>query len=576
MKKLKNLSNSYFIPLLLALLIRIYRLHLNPVGISHDEIHDLVNAKSLALIGKSAPGTIAGIFGGGQICLGNCVFGELISFLLIPWMKIFPLDIFWSKIPFVIASLLIVYFAGKLIENLFRNKQIGLTTSLLVAINPWAIHFGRTAFENLFTFAFYLWALFLFTKESANLKDFCLGFFIAILGFLSYMGAKPLFPFLIVWGMAFNLYKNKKTNLKPTIVFILSAIIMTATYLKILPSTTAGTRLKEIRSTDPSQIVDEQRRVSLQIPFVRDLAINKYTIMARNALDKYLAAFSPLYLFGQGEAGYDVFMISSHPYLYLIDAFFIIAGTLFLAQRKKKELIFLFLLLAILPIGSVVSQSGTTYGLRSGLLFPVLLGLAGAGVYSLSQVKRQRLSLISTLIIYIISFSYFSIMYFYRTPFEKSAGWFFHERVLVDYLQRNEGREITVVVSDPIDVLYLYGFYTKKYNQKEFAEQLNQTIINNSLTMDNITFTNQCLQEIAEGKTIIIEAKLKCLEYPKDWLRINEPRDNGQRFIISNDRLCEEIALNSYPYPRKIQDFDVDSLTDQEFCRQWVTDLSRI
>ena len=112
---LRSPNYLWIIIILLALFLRLYGLNLNPVGLSHDdELHEIINAKSLALTGTHAPGRVAGIFTQNDQCPGNCVYGELGSYILIPWMWIFPLDIFWSKIPFVIVSLGIVFFTGKL------------------------------------------------------------------------------------------------------------------------------------------------------------------------------------------------------------------------------------------------------------------------------------------------------------------------------------------------------------------------------------------------------------------------------------------------------------------------------
>lgn len=566
---------GYLVALLIAFLIRFYNLGLNPVAISHDEIHDLVNAKSMAEVGKSAPGTIAGIFNPKKACLGNnCVFGELISYLLIPWMKVAPFDITWSKIPFLLASLTIVYYGGKFFENLFQKKEIGVITAILIAINPWAIHFGRTAFENLFTFAFYFVALYFFSKGKGKNYDLVLGILFAVFGFLSYMGAKPLFPFLFIWAAGRYWVKNKKMAL----VLIFLSLLLTISYLKILPKTTAGERLKEVKVASVADLVNEERRVSLEIPLVRDLVINKYLSIAKVMIYKFFGIFSPNYLFNQGETGYDAFIISEHPYLYLIEAVFLILGIIFFARENLKMLISLLVLILFVPVGSVISNSGVTYGLRSGLMFPLLLGLVAGGIYFL--IFKTKLSKLFTFVIlagYCLSFCYFFLMYFYRMPFEKSAGWFFHERVLIDYLKRSQQinfNPITVVVENPVDFLYLYAFYTGKYSQKEFIKKFNQKISSGDFKIDNLIVVGICPEEISKEQSIIIEASLGCFNYPQDWARINEPRDNGQKFVISNDFLCRDFTLPSFVYPRNLRQFKIEKLSRENFCKTWLTNPS--
>ena len=126
-----RINYLWILIILLALFLRIYGLDLNPVGLSHDdELHEILNAKSLALTGLHKPSTVAGIFTQNDQCPGNCVYGELGSYILIPWMRVFPLSLFWSKIPFVLASLGLVFFTGKLFENLSNNSDVQMLREL--------------------------------------------------------------------------------------------------------------------------------------------------------------------------------------------------------------------------------------------------------------------------------------------------------------------------------------------------------------------------------------------------------------------------------------------------------------
>lgn len=158
----------YLPVVIIALVFRLWGLGLNPVGLAHDEIHDIINAKSIAMTGEGAPGTVAGILTRDGYCNGNCVFGELGTLILIPWMAITPMTIFWVKMPFMTASILIVYWVGKLMENLTKKRQIGILAGLLVAVSPWAILFGRTAYENLFAFALFFGSLYFLDKKGSG------------------------------------------------------------------------------------------------------------------------------------------------------------------------------------------------------------------------------------------------------------------------------------------------------------------------------------------------------------------------------------------------------------------------
>jgi len=573
------LKYTYLLVIVLALILRTYNLNLNPVGITHDEIHDLINAKSLASTGQNTPGTVAGIFTKNGMCDGNCIFGELASFILIPWMKIVPLDIIWSKIPFLLAALGIVYFGGKLFENLSGKRSVGGIAGLLLAINPWAIHFGRTALENLLAFGFYLAGLYFFTKEKMSGKDYWLGLVVMILGSLSYMGAKPLFPFLIVLVLVYRFLFDKKKQLKQSLIILGVAIIFFGSYWKMLSVSMAGKRLIEVGGSGQliKSTVDEERRISLEIPILRDVVINKIWIRGRVYLDKYFKAYAPENIFFQSDLAYDAFNIPGVGYLYLMDFIFVILGLVYYARTNLKKTYWLLVLLAIMPIASVISDYGTTFALRSGLLYPLLVGLSAIGIeglYGQLGLKFKKIFLIGVVVIYGLFFGYFEIMYMYRTPMAKSGAWFQHERLLIKYLDlltQKTDNNVVVVLRDRVDVMYLYGFYTKKYNDKVFIEKFNKNLSEKRYEIDNIKFVEECPKNQDKNVVYLFQKEMDCVDEPNNLTRISELRDAGAKFFIPKDVVCGELELNKYLYPRELKSFDIEKMNQEEFCKLWIT-----
>lgn len=579
------LKRNYLLILviILAIVPRTYGLYLNPVGVTHDEIYDLINAKSIAMTGENVPGMVAGIFTRDTFCISTCVFGELISYLLVPWMLIAPLGLFWSKIPFVVASLGIVYFTYKLFVNLSGKKAVGILTALLLAINPWAIHFGRTTYENIFTFLFYIWGLYIFTKRQVSKIELGVGVIIIFLGFLSYMGAKPFLPFLITLGLGYSLLINKLKHLRFILILFILSFILFGSYLYILKNSYAGLRLQEIQSSTSlltfTENVDKQRQVALEIPLGRDIFINKYIEFARYLLDRYLGVFSANYLFNTSEASLDAFMISKQSFMYLLDFPFIVLGV----AAIGNPLVFLFLtiLVAITPISSVLNTIHNTYALRAGILFPILVGLSAWGIYWTHNSLKIRflkiLFVVCLIFLYLISFVYFAVMYWYRTPFEKSSGWFFHERLLSKYilLSQEKNKKIVVLSKSPSDYMYMYAFYSGEYNSGEGVKKINTMLENRAYEFKNITVTSDCLilpNEINTNTIYVIERGLECEDiYPKA-LQISDPKDGGHNYKIFNDLVCPDISLNKYPYPRSISQFDVEDMSRDQFCKIWISD----
>lgn len=566
--------------IILALLIRLLGLSLNPVGITNDEVHDLINAKSLAIIGHNTPGTVAGIFTKNGICDGNCIFGELASFILIPWMKFAPLGIIWSKIPFLIAAIGIVYFGAKLFENLTDKKSVGLVTGLLLAINPWAIHFGRTALENLFTFCFYLAGLYLFTKKKVSYGGLFLGLILFVLGFLSYLGAKPIFPFLIILVVAYRWFFDPQKNKKQLISILILGITVFIAYCLILPKTMAGARLNETNDSTQLQLVtntvNEERRISLEIPIFRNYLINKVSVKLKLYTEKYLEAFSFNNIFLRGDLiANDIFIIPNSGYLYLIDFPFALLGLLYFFKKNKNKTFWLLLLLATTPVASVVSDVGTTFALRSGLLYPIITGLVAIGITNVYlEIKTKKIFLISIIGLYIFSFGYFWVMYNYRLPMKNSAAWFFDERVLVKYLNllEKEGNQqkILIVSRDPVDILYLYGFYTNKYSDSNFISKMNKAIFSGKYIVDNIETTRECPKNIDKNILYFFDKNMDCVNEPNNLPRIVDPRDSGAKFFIPENKLCKDFELKKYIYPRKLKEFNISKMDREQFCKTWI------
>jgi len=565
--------------LLMALGLRLWKLDLNPVGLVHDEIHQLVNAKSLALTGKGAAGTGAGIFQNEPYCDGNCVFGELPSYLLVPF-AFFKTSFPSLKIPLIFVSVLMIFWFIKLFENLTKNKWMGIMVGLMIAINPWAINFGRAAYENIFSFMFYAWSLYLFTIKTFKLKN---QFWAIILGFaasLSYFGAKPIFVPLMLLGLGYGFWLEKK-NIKKYLMLGIFALGLMGGYGIILKDSFAGLRMNETKMINNEIIgeVDNQRRISLEIPNFRDVFVNKYTVLGKLLLRRYFAGLAPNYLFNEGEIGYDHFMISNHPFMYLIDLPMIILGLYALVSISVAAVVLIISIILVLPITPMMSNYATTYALRNGLLYPLLSAIAGIGIYYLVKTIKNKniksLTKIIIVVIYFISFVNFEVMYWYRTPFEKSAGWVFFERQAIRYIsllkEKNKQEKIEVITGDPVDMIYEYGIFSGKINNREFIKEMNQKIKTRKYEIDGIKFSKICPEKVEKEKIYLLSANLDCIKEPNNLIRISEPRDSGSRWLIPNEKLCQDIKLPQYPYPRKIKEFKIDNMEREIFCKTWLS-----
>ncbi len=541
--------------LFLALLLRLSGLGLNPVGLSHDdELHNLINAKSLAITGENVPGVVAGILTQNGHCLtGDCVYGELETYAFIPWMKFLPLDIVLSKIPFVLASVGLVWAIGKLFENLSKNKTIGLISGLLVAINPWAIYYGRTAYSYTFAFFFYILAAYFFTRPKSYKSNLILGGLSALIASGFYFGAKPILPLVILWGVIFNLYQFKFRHLKFTLLYLLIITIVIGGYFLILFNSPGGKRFLEIGLSAGPPILDR--------------------------INAYLGFFSPPSLFMTGQRPTDNYFVSGHGYYYLLELPFLILGIITIARQKLARLLFALIAITIAP-AALKTSGASIYSLRSGLTYPLISGIIAWGLYfTAKKTSHLKVFLVFIGSLYIVSLTYFLFLYWHKLPKEQATRWFFHERVLTNYITRVKkvsDQKIIILTARPDGIFNSYVFFGGFYNNYQAIQEVNRSYLDGTFEYRGVRFSSDChlltKQDLSASVIFIDQVnQINCGLDQRNSPKIANPKDAGGMFNILNESLCLAYPKKRFPLPKNIYDFNLNTLNDEKFCDLWIT-----
>jgi hypothetical protein len=555
--------------ILIAIFLRLIDLGSVPPGIANDELNISINAQSLLKTGTNIPGVVTGIVGK---TLGDLSFGihsELSSFLIVPFIALFGFNLISVKIPFVLASMGIVI-VGYFITKKLLNEKVAIITMAILAVNPWLIFFGRSAYESILSSFFYFLSILLIINLSGWKKIYALLPLIA--GFLCYFSAKTLvIPVAVVSSYA-SAILNKERNLKPLIALNVLIISFVTLYLSILPKTPAGSRINELKSYESSQNVNTKRTMGLEsiltLPFE-----NKITEELRIRITASLGEFNPNYLFFNGQPeSIPSLSIPDHAFMYLIDFPLIILGLIFLAGKYKKQLTILLLLVFITLIPNFLNLQGTTYSIRTVILFPILGIISAIGIYSLENSLLRKIAVL----VYIILILNFCFIYFSRLPVERSEAWFLSRRVLSTYISRvtlkSPDKKILLITEQPKLAFYKYLFYSGNYiNPKEIA-LLNNKIAKKDYEIGNLKMTADCPENITVQKqNIIIEsASSSCPKIQGD--SIKSINDAGDVFTISDDILCQSLPKNQYPLIKSIDTLNIEKLTTEDFCKNYITD----
>jgi len=556
----------FYVILAAALFLRLLFLLEIPPGIANDEMNLIMNAQSILSTGKNIPGVVTGIVGSTSGDLSMGIHSEIGSFLLIPFIKVFGFNAVSVKLPFVIASIGIVIVGFYLTRKIF-NEKVALIAMAILAVNPWLIFFGRTAYESILSSFFYMLSLLLILNLKSWRKLFAL--FFLIFGFLSYFSAKTLIIPVVLVGTLMSILLNKSKDIKPLVVLNVSVLLFVAVYSFVLPKTPAGARIGELSLNQTVQKVNLKRTMSLDF-FLSPLFENKVTEELRVRLAASLGEFNPDYLFLNGQPeSIPSLSIPDHGFMYLIDFVLVTLGLLFMAKDFPKQLIVFIGLLAITLFPNFLNMQGTTYSIRTVFLFPILAIVSGVGIYS---IKKNYIKY-AVLIIYLVSFLNFCSIYFNRLPIERSEGWFLSQRVVSRYIfeatKLNPDEKIILITENPKLTFYKYLFYTANYvNPKEIA-LTNENIANKNYIFGNLLVTKDC---ISKNEGLIIQSSSSTCPEIAGKANIKSINDAGDVYIISSDAVCNSLSRNKYPLIKDVGELNIEKLSVENFCKNYISD----
>lgn len=555
---------------LIGLILRIVYLNEVPPGLANDEANIILNAQSLLHTGQNIPGVVTGIFGSfsGEYEAG--IHSELSSYLLVPivWLTNFSWPLI--KLTFVVLSLGIVVLNYFIVKKLL-NKEAGLIAFILSAVNPWLIFFARSGYESILSSFFYLLAVYLAISLKGWKTLYSLIFF--LLGFFCYFSAKTLLLPLGLAVLGYTFLFKIKQSIKPVLFLNFIFIVFLLIYAPLLAKSPAGARYQELKSDSFQDLVNTSRRTSLSTPF-NNLFENKFIEDLKMRINASLGGLSLNYLFlnGQPESSPSLHL-PQHGFMYLIDLPLIILGLLFLAKYHSKTLIFFLSLILITFIPNFLNLQGSTYTIRTVILFPILIMIATTGVSYFKEILPNKLRILSLAflsIIYFFFFGNFLYAYFSRLPIDKNEGWFLADRVLVKYLSLQEqSREIVIIPPAPKFFTYRYLLYGNHYRSTQQIIEVNKKLVQEDYRFSNITITKDCPKQIDNKATLVFDPAYKCNQENQD--EIASPKDGRIQYLLVNDNLCEPFVNQKYPLIKDINDLNIESLDKEQFCQKFIT-----
>src|SRR3989344_6349783 len=203
-RKLRNLKfpifDRVFVFLLaiiiLAVILRFYKLNTNPPGLYWDEAAFGYDAYSILKTGKDHHGVFLPLFFES--------FGDwklpVYHYLLVPSIAAFGLNEFAVRFPSALLRSITVLVFFLVIKGLTKNINLSLFSMLFLAISQWHIQFSRAAFESVAGFFFFMLGLYIFLIALNKKKTFffSISFLSFVLSMYSYHAYRIFTPIMIL------------------------------------------------------------------------------------------------------------------------------------------------------------------------------------------------------------------------------------------------------------------------------------------------------------------------------------------------------------------------------------------
>lgn len=458
--------------------LRFYGLTQNPISLNTDEVTFAYSAYSTLTTGKDEYGNFLPITFRSVGDYKNPVS----IYLLVPSIAIFGLNEFGARAPFVLMGILAIPLFYFLVKLLTADTKLALVTAGFTAISPWHIFYSRFGHDGPMAMVVATLGLVFFLamiKRKKIIWATAAAFFL-VLSMYTYYSERAFIPLLVLL-LGFSYFKFIKKNLKLTIIFL--------TTLLILVSPLA------IRSLIGSDLArGAMVFIGLDIDYKRYIILDQSNILLNTpallffAAKRYLNYFQPDFLFFNGlnmthEGSLGVGL------LYLFELPFLLLGIWSIGKRKgiNKLLIFGWIFLSILPASLTNNEQNPS---RVIIALPMVMLFLAAGFLKLLKLthKIKKTKRIGFYFIYgsvgVVLLIHALLVYIVHWPLDRGEFSFEGNKEAVQYAIDNQYKYDEIVfdqfrgVRAP-EIYALFDYYLlfySKYDPKKYQIEVNDNI----------------------------------------------------------------------------------------------------
>ena len=463
---------------LLALFLRTYKLGSYPVSLTWDEAALGYNAYSILKTGKDEYGSVLPL-----IFKSFCDYKPgLYVYLAVPFVWLIGLSELAVRFPSALLGSLLAIVGYCLAKRLTSSERFGIIFSILLAINPWLIHFSRGAWEaNVTVFEIFL-AFYLFINGIKNKNNLSLFFSSVLFGltFITYQGAK-VFTWLVVFGLV-AIWRREMPKLSTRKIFLL-ALPLVASFLVVswglVAGETAG-RLKVMsvfsysRPIEVIQQIKKEGGVSESLFF--PLFHSEGLSFLRGILGRYFNHLSAKFLFFEGDWSSRRHNTTYFGMMYLASLPFLILGLIITLGRKPKKHDYLFLFwLLMAPVPAAITRD-SIQGVRSLPMAVPLVYFEAVGLTVVLEASIKFKKIRTLLYLFLISGYLFNIimyldLYYIHFPINSAKDWLYGYKDMVGYVAKVQENYQKVVITQKYGQPYIYYLFYNRYPPEMYQKQ---------------------------------------------------------------------------------------------------------
>lgn len=454
------MKKSFFVLLAilaLAVFLRTFNLDKVPSSLFGDEVDVGYQAFSLLKTGQDLRGNLWP-----TLIQSLAEYrAPLYIYSTIPFIATFGLNEWGVRLPAVFWGILGILGLFLLVRKIF-NEKIALFSAFFLTISPWHIHYSRASFEVTMLLAFFIFATYFFIRGLEKKWLFILSTLIFALTPYIYSTAVIFMPLLLLI-LAVIFRKELKKQIK---TILLSFLVMVIILLPFGVNTFFGQAGERFSIVSIFTNKDLQEKVQLaqkseSLPFeTQRLFHNKPLIWMQNFSLNYLRAFSPEFLFLQGDPN-SRHSIHEMGQMYFYEIVLLLIGLWVVVKMENrwKWLILGWLLLA--PIPAALTFDGGFHATRNFLMLVPLMILLAKGV------PKNKYLFSILFLLFIFNFIFFMHRYFIHFPNEWRA-WHFGYKESFAYIKENEKDYEKIVINNSYEPSLIRFLFWTKYDPQKF------------------------------------------------------------------------------------------------------------